>query len=145
MRWKKLKKGICNPLNPPKGGLTKSMIKIMSLKNPYKKGGMFEKASYLLFEIAKRLRKNMTAAETVLMHIKTGINGFKFRRQHPIGQYIADFYNNDEIRQQNLENLRYKVIRFSNEQVLKQIETVLESIVETIIIQKLNASSKDGV
>jgi hypothetical protein len=93
MQWKNLKKGICNPLNPPKGGLTKSLIKIMSLKNPYKKGGMFEGASYLLFERAKRLRKNMTAAETVLwMHIKTGINGFKFRRQHPIGQYIADFY-----------------------------------------------------
>jgi very-short-patch-repair endonuclease len=49
----------------------------MSLRNPYKKGSMFEETSYLLFERAKGLRKNMTPAETVLwMHIKTGINGF---------------------------------------------------------------------
>ena len=95
---------------------------------------------------------------------------FKFRRQHPIGQYIADFYchrtkiiievdgsihtlveinKDDKIRQFKLENRGYNVIRFSNEQVLKQIETVLESIIETIkeiiIIQKLNASPKEGV
>jgi hypothetical protein len=35
-------------------------------KNPYKKGGMFEGASFLLFEKAKKLRKNMTGAEEVL-------------------------------------------------------------------------------
>src|SRR5580765_7230356 len=65
----------------------------MSLKNPYKEGGMFEGASHLIFGNAKHLRKNMTVAQTVLwMHLKKGINGFKFRRQHPIGLYIADFY-----------------------------------------------------
>jgi very-short-patch-repair endonuclease len=65
----------------------------MSLKNPYKPGGMFEGASRLIFANAKHLRKNMTATETVLwMYLKVGIDGFKFRRQHPIGLYIADFY-----------------------------------------------------
>ena len=65
----------------------------MSLKNPYKQGGMFEGASHLIFANAKYLRKNMTATETVLwMHLKNGINGFKFRHQHPIGLYIVDFY-----------------------------------------------------
>ena len=143
----------------------------MYLKNPYKKGGMFEGANHLLFEKAKKLRKNMTVAETVLcMYLKGGINGFKFRRQHPIGLYIADFYCHkvklivevdgsihnltkifeaDKIRQQDLENWGYKVVRFSNQHVLNQIEKVLESIAnvltETNTIQKQNDSSKDGV
>ncbi len=108
----------------------------MALKSPYKKGGMFEGASHLLFEKAKELRKRMTDAETVLwMHIKAGVNGCKFRRQHPIGLYIADFYCHklklvieidgavhdhpevieaDKIRQLDLENWGYTVIRFSN-------------------------------
>jgi very-short-patch-repair endonuclease len=43
----------------------------MSDKNPYKKGGMFEGASFLLFEKAKDLRKRMTKAEEILwMHLK---------------------------------------------------------------------------
>ena len=65
----------------------------MSLKNPYKRGGMFEGASHLIFANAKHLRKNMTDAETVLwMYLRLGMNGLRFRRQHPIGLYIADFY-----------------------------------------------------
>ena len=65
----------------------------MALKNPYKQGGMFEGVSHLLFENAKHLRKKMTAPEMALwLHLRAGINGFKFRRQHPIGLYIADFY-----------------------------------------------------
>ena len=44
---------------------------------------MFEGASHLLFENAKQLRKNMTAAEMALwLHMRLGINGFKFRRSY---------------------------------------------------------------
>ncbi|HEX6847380.1 MAG TPA: DUF559 domain-containing protein [Chitinophagaceae bacterium] len=65
----------------------------MSNKNPYKKGGMFEGASHLLFEKAKQLRKKMTGAEEILwLHLRKGLNGYKFRRQHPIGNYITDFF-----------------------------------------------------
>ena len=54
---------------------------------------MFEGASHLIFANAKHLRKNMTDAETVLwMYLRLGMNGLRFRRQHPIGLYIADFY-----------------------------------------------------
>lgn len=130
----------------------------MALKNPYKVGGMFEGASHLIFENAKQLRKNMTAAETVLwMHLKIGIQGCKFRRQHPIGIYIADFYCHktrliievdgsihdkedvkqlDEIRQRNLEAWGYSVIRFSNNEILKEIEKVIAIITKTIITQQ---------
>ncbi len=54
---------------------------------------MFGQAHPLVFEKAKELRKNMTQAEKVLWgYLKGGINGLKFRRQHPIGVYVADFY-----------------------------------------------------
>lgn len=132
----------------------------MSHKNPYKKGGMFEGASHLLFEKAKELRNQMTGAEEILwMHLRNGINGFKFRRQHPIGSYIADFFcfkaklvietegsvhncnrikENDIRKQKDLESFGYTVIRFTNIEVHKQVETVLSKISELLnnIIQR---------
>jgi len=127
---------------------------LMSDKNPYKKGGMFESASFLLFEKAKQLRNKMTGAEEALwIHLKKGINGNKFRRQHPIGNYIVDFFcykvkliieidgsvhndedikKNDIIRQNDLEKLGYTVIRFTNIEVNKQVEKVLDKISEIV-------------
>ena len=131
---------------------------------------MFEGASHIIFENAKRLRKNMTNAEEVLWIYLRRMEGLKFRRQHPIGIYIADFYchkaklvievdglihedltikENDKVRQTDLENWGYSILRFTNQQVITDIENVLDSIRTTIQkinnIQKLNASSKDGV
>ena len=140
----------------------------MSLKNPYKDGGMFEGASHLIFGNAKHLRKNMTSAETVLwMHLKNGIIGFKFRRQHPIGLYIADFYchkakliveidgsihndqaikENDETRQKELEKWGYIVIRFANQQVIvtpeEVVKVITENISQIINLQKQNTPQK---
>ncbi len=123
-------------------------------KNPYKAGGMFEGASHIIFENAKHLRKNMTEAEKVLwVYLKTGIEGLKFRRQHPIGLYIADFYchqvkliievdgsiheeNNvreaDVTRQKELERWGYFIMRFTNQQVMKEVENVIKLIAEKI-------------
>jgi imidazole glycerol-phosphate synthase subunit HisF len=143
----------------------------MSLKNPYKEGGMFEGASHIIFANAKHLRRNMTDAETVLwMHLKKGINGFKIRRQHPIGLYIADFYchkvkliieidgsihnstetkKNDEERQKDLKRWEYLVVRFSNQQVMKKPEEVIAIITEKITylnnLLKQNAPPDSGV
>jgi cyclase len=62
-------------------------------KSAFKRGGMFEKTNNLVFELAKELRRNMTDAEKLLWnHLKPGISGLKFRRQHPVRFYIADFY-----------------------------------------------------
>lgn len=126
----------------------------MDKKSPYKKGGMFEGASHLVFELAKNLRKNMTDAEINLwMHLKTGVKGLKFRRQHPIGIYIADFYCHkvkliveadgkiherkdikeyDEERETSLLSMGYTIIRFTNEEILKNIETVLAAIEQKV-------------
>ena len=119
--------------NSPEESDSKAPFMGFGGKNPYKSGGMFEGASPIIFANAKHLRKNMTDAEQVLwFYLKQGINGFKFRRQHPIGIYIADFYchkakliievdgsihNNadiiksDKIRQKDLEDWGYNVIR----------------------------------
>src|SRR3954468_11680510 len=65
----------------------------MKNKSAFKKEGMFNEANPLVFELAKDLRRNMNDAEIILWNcLKVGINGLKFRRQHPIGIYIADFY-----------------------------------------------------
>jgi cyclase len=126
----------------------------MSLKNPYKEGGMLEGTSHIIFANAKHLRKNMTDAETILwMHLKKGINDLKFRRHHPFGLYIADFYchkaklivevdgpihNEKDIleadleRQKKIERWGYTIIRFTNQQVMNNPEEVIKIITEKI-------------
>ena len=108
---------------------------------------MFFGASRFIFENAKALRKNMTDAEQILWgYLKAKPNGFKFRRQHPLGIYIADFYchklklvieldgsvhdneevkKNDALRQKLIEEDGLSVIRFTNKEVMNNIQNVL--------------------
>ena len=46
------------------------------------------------FERAKSLRKKMTDGEKLFWQLlrRNNVKGFYFRRQHPIGHYVADFY-----------------------------------------------------
>jgi very-short-patch-repair endonuclease len=131
-------------------------------KSPFKKEGMFNEANPLVSELAKELRRNQTDAENILWdYLKAGRNGLKFRRQHPIGIYIADFYchkiklivavdgiihdkkeikDYDEKRENNLKNWGYRIKRFTNYQVLKEIEFVLAET--DSIVKNLNNNSK---
>ena len=108
----------------------------------------------ILKENAKANRSNMTEAESAFWHIAKGSGlGQKCRRQYIIGQYIVDFFfresnliveldggyhfvaaqqAEDKIRQDWLERHGYKVIRFTNEEVLFDTEKVI-----TIIKQQL--------
>ena len=130
----------------------------MKQKSPYKNGGMFEGANHLVFEFAKQLRKEMTDAEKILwMHLKSGIQNLKFRRQHPIGLYVADFFchklkliieldgsihdlKETKIQDQERENYfttsGYKIIRFSNKQVFTELEFILAEI-DSLITKEL--------
>jgi very-short-patch-repair endonuclease len=102
-----------------------------------------------LFEIARELRKNMTEAEKILWQRlrEYNLEGVKFRRQHPIYNYIADFYchkaklvividggihnrqrDYDVQRDQDMIELGIKVIRFKNEQVMNNLNNVLNTI-----------------
>ena len=111
---------------------------------------MFYKTGPLLFARAKELRENMTQAEMVLWgYLRTKPSGYKFRRQHPVGIYVADFFccklklvievdgsvhakeevkRNDEERQKLIESERIKVLHLSNDEVMTQLETVIEEI-----------------
>jgi cyclase len=111
---------------------------------------MFYKAGPLIFDKARELRKSMTDAEMVLWgYLKTKPMGNKFRRQHPLGIYIADFFcykqklvievdggihknetvkTSDIERQKIIEAEDIIVLRFSNEEVLVRLENVIAKI-----------------
>ena len=118
----------------------------------------FETASIdrykLLKEFAKENRRHMTDAEKVLWNIlRQSKCSFKFRRQHPIYDYIADFIclekrliievdgayhcepqqqEDDQIRTDILSDMGYKVLRFTNDKVLSSPHTVLNVIKDEI-------------
>ena len=101
---------------------------------------------------ARCLCRNMTPAEQKLWGALKGkkLGGLKFRAQHPVGPFILDFYcparrlvveldggvheeqaDYDESRTQQLESYGYRVIRFRNEEVLEDLPSVLEQILES--------------
>ena len=106
-----------------------------------------------LKEKAASLCKNMTIAEHAIwrqLRVRQ-IFGYKFRKQVPIGRYIADFIcyekrliieidggqhaeavNYDERRTRWLEAQEFLVIRFWNNEVLQNMEGVLERIVSCL-------------
>ncbi len=103
---------------------------------------------------ARQLRREMTDAERLLWFLVRGrrLGGCKFRRQHPIGPYIADFVclhhrliveadggqhadvrlQADEYRTRWLMAQGYRVIRFWNGDILHRQNDVLEAIVRAI-------------
>ena len=105
--------------------------------------------SALLRERARGLRHASTDAELRLWHELRSrtFAGFKFRRQHPIGGYITDFAcleqkllieldggqhaeqsNYDAARTAALEARGFRVLRFWNNDVLTEMESVLQAI-----------------
>ena len=103
--------------------------------------------------LARELRKNMTEAESFLWQRirRKQLKGRQFYRQKNIGDYIVDFYcpsakliveldggqhyteegvKRDQIRDKYLENLGFSVLRFSDREVFRNIEGVLERIFE---------------
>lgn len=63
------------------------------MKNKYYKG-MFNDANPTHFQLAKQLRRHSTEAEMKLWNVLSnkGFQDLKFRRQHPFGNFILDFY-----------------------------------------------------
>ena len=108
----------------------------------------------LLKENAKANRKNPTEAESVMWDMLKGNNlGYHFRRQHIILDYIVDFvclekglvieldggYHNDPqqkaydgYRTAHLQRLGYTELRFKNEELLCNPDSVIQKITETL-------------
>ncbi len=100
---------------------------------------------------ARTLRQDAGLAEQrAWALLRSGqIDGHKFRRQHPIGRYVADFacdrlrlvieidggvhdrdeaVTSDHLRQTDLEALGWTVLRFSNAQALSEPETITAAV-----------------
>nr|WP_315195005.1 class I tRNA ligase family protein [uncultured Flavobacterium sp.] len=115
---------------------------------------------------ARDNRKNPTEAEDALwQEVRNSNLGYKIRRQHYIGNFIVDFvslekkliievdggYHDtkeqielDELRTLELEQKHlYKVIRFTNEEVLNDIKTVLEKIKEELSLRNSSNTNEE--
>ncbi|MBI3913508.1 MAG: DUF559 domain-containing protein [Chloroflexi bacterium] len=104
---------------------------------------------------ARTFRKQMTEAEKKLWDIVRDrrVARLKFRRQHPFGPYILDFFcvehqleveadggihlsreqmEHDEQRKQYLEKRGVRILRFKNEEIMKSPTAVVKKILQTI-------------
>jgi isoleucyl-tRNA synthetase len=130
------------PPTPSKGGGVSTPAYQTARKSSY----------HLLKEKAKDRKKSPTEAEKILWENLRGkkLEGYKFRREHIIDEYIADFVclpkklvievdggyhtdstikEKDDFRDAFLkENFGYRTLRFSNEEVIGDIDSVLNKI-----------------
>jgi very-short-patch-repair endonuclease len=106
------------------------------------------------YDLCRRLRQRQTEAEKKLWEYLRAkrLMGLKFRRQRPIGRYIADFYcaethlaieldgsvhdtkdqeAYDKIRQEIIEVRGIRVLRIRNEEIEKDIDEVLKKIMSS--------------
>lgn len=116
----------------------------------------------LLKDYAKQMRSQPTEAEDLLWSVLSNkqLEGAKFRRQHIIGHYITDFIclksnliievdglihqlpenkESDQVRTEWLEKEGYRVIRFTNTEVLTNLDNVIERIREALQTPLLGA------
>jgi 5-methyltetrahydrofolate--homocysteine methyltransferase len=118
-------------------------------------------ASPIIYDLlkvkAKEMRNKPTEAEKMLWNVFSNKNfeGVKFRRQHVIGEYIVDFVclekrivievdgsihnlreqiEHDKQRTEWLESKGFKVVRFSNQQVLNDVFIVMELIENEVTV-----------
>jgi len=109
---------------------------------------MFYNAKRKIFQNACELRENMTDAEKHLwLRLNKNQLGVRFKAQHPIDIFIVDFYchkyklvvevdgdihsfqkDYDEGRTAELERFDLKIIRFTNQEILNNIEKVVDEI-----------------
>ena len=115
---------------------------------------MFYGASHAIFQRAQELRSTMTTAEEILWNV-LGINNWKlkFRRQHPVANYVVDFYchriklvieldgaiheveevkRHDTHRERHLKEFGLTVLRFKNVDVLNDTNGVLRTVEHAI-------------
>jgi very-short-patch-repair endonuclease len=110
-----------------------------------------------LKELARKLRNNSTKSEIKLWQQLKGkqLLGYDFHRQKPLLNYIADFYcyelklvievdgyshqfeetiKKDEIKQRELEKIGLTVLRFEDDEVMKDMNNVLRRLEEYVTV-----------
>ncbi len=111
-----------------------------------------------IFQIAERLRRDMTATEKIIWdRVCKNQLGVRIRRQHPVWKFIADFYCHEvrlvieidggiHLRSENkeydisrdiiLKDFKIEILRFTNDEVIDETDLVIEKIKRTIEILK---------
>jgi len=115
--------------------------------------------------LARELRRDQTSAEELLWSLLRNrqLLGFKFRRQHQFGRYVADFYcrnaqlviecdgsahdpneqwHQDRNRDAYMELQGLTVLRFSNERVLKDTDSVIDEIASRLVRQAVSGNKE---
>lgn len=115
----------------------------------------------------RTLRRNQTDSEKKLWTILRNrqLFGLKFRRQFPVKKYILDFYSpeymlcieadggqhyedkgrkRDKVRTKELSHLGVQILRFSDREILTNIEGVCEIIQQTIEKRKVSPSPRSS-
>jgi very-short-patch-repair endonuclease len=120
----------------------------------------------VIFIYAKKLRNYPTRAEEKLWsYLRKHLTGYRFRRQHPMWKYVVDFYchylklvieidgeihlepnvqDKDEEKEKDIKNLGLEIIRFINEEVLIDIDSVMTRLyqkIEEIKLQKFRSKN----
>ncbi len=139
------------PLNPPQGGT----LEPENLEIQYSYETIDPSLYGMLKEYMKEHRANPTEAEKLLWEILKGrkLSDYKFRRQHIIGSYIADFVClpkkliievdglihqmpeskiSDADRTAELNELGFSVLRFTNKEVLHDTDSTLNTILHKL-------------
>ena len=114
--------------------------------------------------LARQLRQRPTPTEEILWTRLRNrkLGGAKFRRQHPLGRYVPDFYCHeaslavelegrihdqayqreyDAVRREAIEQLGVRILVFKNEQVTEDLEGVLAQILRAIMSQQKETKS----
>ena len=144
------------PSNSPVGGELEAAWNKFKTAHPFNYD--------ILKENAKENRKHQTEAEAALWEVlRANQLGEKFRRQHVIGDFIVDFvalnsklvievdgayHNNaeqmeaDKLRSDFLNEAGFKVLRFTNEQVLQDTDNTIKEIKANL--KALSPTGRDG-
>jgi cyclase len=116
--------------------------------------GMHYGATMEIFQIAERLRRDMTVTEKIIWdRVCNNQLGVRIRRQHPVWKFIADFYCHEvkliieidggiHLRPENkeydisrdtiLKEFQIEILRFTNDEVINGPELVIEKIKRAI-------------
>lgn len=120
---------------------------------------MFYGASTRTVKKAEMLRSSMTPAEKHLWRRlrKNRLKGFRFKPQHPISEFVVDFYchkarlvievdesyhenpiqkDYDKNRDYILKEFGLTILRFTDHQVIKETESVIQTILEHLTIKQ---------
>jgi very-short-patch-repair endonuclease len=111
-------------------------------------GQLIDTPQYVV-KLARKLRQNLTIPEKLLWEKLRNkqLRGFRFRCQHPVYRYVLDFYCHevmlaieidgdvhkehkeyDEYRDELLQNIGIRTLRFKNEEIISNIEVVINTI-----------------